>query len=645
MSSYVGRVCKIIGILLSTIAILISLSGMAGWFFDIPELTEFKSQFISMKFNTALGIFFLSTAILAGYIRNSYKAYIRFSILLTFLIGMLSITEDISGFNFGIDELFFKDLRGLEKGEKYPGRLSPITSICFILCSSGIWIASTGNPTQKKTGQVVLGVTTIFSFVTMIGYLFEAPSLTHLNFTSPIAMPTAIAIFCISVSGSLLNPDIGYLSIFTGSKIGNIMTRKLLLQIIAATLILGYLRLLAYKYNLFSNQLALALTILVFILIVCILVSSIASRLNAIEDSRAYSELKFSKVIESTPNGIIIVDSEGKIEMVNAQCEELFGYNKTEMLGNSIEILIPHQFRETHKLHRKEYLKESTKRRMGGDDNLFALHKNGSELPVEVGLNTVKTEHEKIMIASVIDVSERINKQKIINEQFSQLQLKNREIEEFAFIASHDLQEPLRTIRNYITMISEDYPELDAEVILSLESMDNAAERMGKLIKCLLEYGKLGTRGNTEVINMRELIQEVLSDVKSLINQKRAIVKIETDLPEIIGYKTELRQLLQNLIHNGIKFSRQDEAPVISIGYTAESLKPHFYVKDNGIGIEAKHFDKVFKIFRKLNQTEQDEGFGVGLANCKKIIELHKGDIWIESEPGAGSVFKFTILN
>lgn len=223
------------------------------------------------------------------------------------------------------------------------------------------------------------------------------------------------------------------------------------------------------------------------------------------------------------------------------------------------------------------------------------------------------------------------------------IQLKNKELEQFNYIASHDLKEPLRTVSNYVQIIKEDYSEkLNDDVNRHLNTIDKATERMSVLIKSLLDYSKLGKDRKPVLVDCNVLVNDVIADLFKLIETNKAQITIN-HLPILLAYETELRQVFQNLISNAIKFKKKDSVPEIKIGYINNKTTHEFYVSDNGIGIEPKHFDRIFHMFQRLNKSQDFEGHGIGLANCKKIIEIHGGELWVESEFGKGSSFKFTI--
>lgn len=225
------------------------------------------------------------------------------------------------------------------------------------------------------------------------------------------------------------------------------------------------------------------------------------------------------------------------------------------------------------------------------------------------------------------------------------LEQKNRELEQFAFVASHDLQEPLRTISSFVDLFQKDYKDkLDAKGAKYLSFVLQSSDRMRTLIKDLLEYSRIGRKREIGKIHCNEIIQQVLADLHVSVQENNAEITC-SDLPVIDGYATEMKQLFQNLITNAIKFHKPGEAPKIHISVDRNNGGWEFVCKDNGIGIEQKHTERIFVIFQRLHTRNEYEGSGIGLANCKKIVELHGGNIWVESVPGEGSAFHFTVAD
>ena len=223
------------------------------------------------------------------------------------------------------------------------------------------------------------------------------------------------------------------------------------------------------------------------------------------------------------------------------------------------------------------------------------------------------------------------------------MELKNKELEQFNYIASHDLQEPLRTVSNYIQILEEDFSkELSGEVRNHLHTIGRATTRMSMLVHSLLDFSRLGQNRKLVFTDCGFVVKNVIADLDRLIKTTGAVITVG-DLPVINAYETELRQLFQNLINNAIKFRRTNTTPEINIGCKDKDDYFEFYVTDNGIGIAPRHFDRIFQIFQRLNPDKEFEGYGIGLAYCKKIVEMHGGKIEIESIVGKGSTFKFSI--
>jgi signal transduction histidine kinase len=223
------------------------------------------------------------------------------------------------------------------------------------------------------------------------------------------------------------------------------------------------------------------------------------------------------------------------------------------------------------------------------------------------------------------------------------LENKNYELEQFAYIASHDLQEPLRTVSSFVDLLEQEHGgKLKGNASKYLYFILESTERMRNLISGLLEYSRIGREKIVEQVDCNEILTLVLDDLQTIIIEKKAIIESEK-LPVLNAHPSELKQLFQNLISNALKFSREDTPPVINIFALKQENGWEFKIKDNGIGIEEKFFEKIFIIFQRLHNVHEYEGTGIGLAHCRKIVEMHDGKIWVESESNEGSTFYFTI--
>lgn len=241
---------------------------------------------------------------------------------------------------------------------------------------------------------------------------------------------------------------------------------------------------------------------------------------------------------------------------------------------------------------------------------------------------------------------EELHKAKdVITSANTTLLKKNAELEEYVYAVSHDLQEPLNTINGFIEVLEEDYPTLfkDAEVNQYFALISSTSSRMRVMVRELLTYAKLGTKRQTESVNIGNIVEETLLDLTHLIKKSGTVINLPNKFPTIKGHPLELKLLFQNLLINAIKYQKPDIKPIVNIYFEGSHLENKFTIQDNGIGIDKKHQDSIFKLFHRLHKSNKYSGSGIGLTKCKKIIDLHNGTIWVESIPKNGSSFHFII--
>lgn len=253
-------------------------------------------------------------------------------------------------------------------------------------------------------------------------------------------------------------------------------------------------------------------------------------------------------------------------------------------------------------------------------------------------------EDKKRLILLVIeDITERKKTENELNRLNNELSKSNQRLQEFAYIVSHDLQEPLRAIASFSKLLERKYKnEIDNDGKEFIQYIVDGAERMQHLIQDLLKYSRIQTnKVHYETIDLGSVVDSVEENLQMIIDETEAKI-IYQQLPKINADKSQIILLLQNLIHNAIKY-RGDNKPKIEICAEEKENEWLFSVKDNGIGIDKKYSKKIFQIFQSLNTRDKEEGTGIGLALCKRIIEKHRGRIWLKSEVGEGSIFNFTI--
>ena len=476
-------------------------------------------------------------------------------------------------------------------------------------------------------------------------------------------------------------------------------------------------------------------------------------------DNQSREDAYFRVLVEAMPNAILVVDRSRRISDVNRKTQELFGYSREELIGAAIELLVPERFRPQHPDLVAHFFHEPTTRSMGAGRDLHGRRKDGSEFPVEIGLNPFTLSGELFTLASIIDISERkrfegvhdrlaaivessddaiIGKTldgivtswnrgaerlfgydesealgksifmlvpddrieeeaKLLNrirlnehvEHFetvrrhadgtpvdvsvslsplcdhrgvvigassimrditeqkhrdAELRRSNAELEQFAYVASHDLQEPLRMVANYVELLAERYRgKLDERADKYIGYASDGARRMQRLVADLLAFSRVGSEGKALLpVDAGMVIEQVTRSLREVIGETGATI-VAARLPVVAADESQLSQLFQNLISNAIKF-RSAAPPTITVSAAAQGDEWLFTVADNGIGMDMQYADRIFQMFQRLHQRSQFEGSGIGLAIAKRIVERHGGRIWVESRLGTeGSTFIFTL--
>jgi PAS domain S-box-containing protein len=353
-------------------------------------------------------------------------------------------------------------------------------------------------------------------------------------------------------------------------------------------------------------------------------------------------ERRLRLLIDAFPSGMLIVDHLGKVVFANKLIEILFGYSENELIGQSIDCLVPKRFQQEHSQHRSGFFHDPTARAMGAGRDLFACRKDGSEFPVEIGLNPINTPEGFMVLSSVVDITARKGSEAELKRLNQRLISQNQELEAYAYAVSHDLRAPLRAIHNYADFLSEDLAsQISPEQQEYLAGMTAAVQEAEELISDLLELSRLNVQDSvSQVCDIEPLIQKVL---RVLNFDNNVQFQIPTTWPTVFGQEYLLKQIFQNLISNGVKFNRSSSIR-IELSWRREGNRfVRFSIRDNGIGISPQYQDQIFQIFQRLHTTKEYEGTGIGLAIVKKAVTKLGGEVSMESEIGKGSVFSFTV--
>nr|MBA2670705.1 PAS domain S-box protein [Gemmatimonadota bacterium] len=341
---------------------------------------------------------------------------------------------------------------------------------------------------------------------------------------------------------------------------------------------------------------------------------------------------------------IVSVNEEQRIIFFNTGAEKIFGYSRDEAIGEPLEILIPDAFRAAHAdLVRGFGEAPVPARRMGERGQITGLRKSGEIFPADASISKLDVGNKRIYTAVLRDATERRQTEAALSSQAEELARSNAELEQFAYVASHDLQEPLRMVASYTQLLARRYRgQLDSDADEFIGYAVDGVTRMQGLINDLLAYSRVGTRGGTiQEHALGVVVGRVLETLAPAIEESGATVTCD-ELPTVLGDAVQLGQLFQNLIANALKF-RGEETPHVRVEAVRGNGEWVISVRDNGIGIAPEFVDRIWVIFQRLHSRDEYPGTGIGLAICKKIVERHGGQIWVESAPGRGSAFRFTI--
>jgi PAS domain S-box-containing protein len=379
------------------------------------------------------------------------------------------------------------------------------------------------------------------------------------------------------------------------------------------------------------------------------------SRISANLSSQkpAMNQQFVNKLMDIAPIGIAIIDRWGKIMGWNKEAASIFKKNEAMVLGTPLIQLFVQP--DGHKLER--YLNHCFKKSEYTDsidtlDLERKLQGNTRQfLNITAALFTDHRVDDKLLVLAIKDITNRILSARrlrelnlSLKEQTKELAASNAELEQFVFVASHDLQEPLRMITSFLTQLEKKYDSvLDDKGRQYIHFATDGAKRMRQVILDLLEFSRVGHADpERNTVDLNQVLEEIISMHKQLVKERDAIIEFDK-LPKINAVRSLILQLFQNLINNAIKYQEKDHKPVVKIAWSEDDDYWHFRIRDNGIGIAKEYSEKIFHIFQRLHGREEYTGTGIGLALCKKIVQEHGGEIGVESEEGKGSTFYFTI--
>jgi PAS domain S-box-containing protein len=362
------------------------------------------------------------------------------------------------------------------------------------------------------------------------------------------------------------------------------------------------------------------------------------------ENHLARMEGRYRGLLEAAPDAMVVVNQSGEIVLLNVQAEKQFGYHRDELLGQRVKNIVPEGFAERLIADALRSAEDALAQQIGMGIELTGRRKNGSEFPIEIMLSPLESAEGVLVTAAIRDISVRKKSEEHLVKTVGELKRSNDELQQFAYVASHDLQEPLRMVASYTQLLAKRYKgRLDSDADEFIAFAVDGSIRMQGLVQDLLVYSRAGTNGKVlHEISSENALKEALTNLRATMEESGAIVTHDS-LPTITTDDTQLVQVFQNLVGNAIKYHGL-KAPLVHVSAKKNGGNEWiFSVRDNGLGIDPQYFERIFILFQRLHGPREFKGTGIGLAICKKMLERLGGRIWVESQPEKGSTFYFAL--
>jgi PAS domain S-box-containing protein len=627
---------------LETLIIIISVTVIIGWLLDHYEIVELFSGSATMKFNTAVGLALTGVCIVFPWKKKSL-AY-NLLVAVVFLIGLLTVMEYIWEPRLSIDTLIVED----RQSSSFPGRMSLGTAICFVLIGISLWLSNVKLAKFRNVSFYMLASTSTIAILSIVAFILQRPTGKRIFLVHTMSLSTSVLFLLISIAVFLNNNSYGLRRGYFKNLAGSMLMRSLFPFMIFIPVLMSYSLITNVNNGIIDFEFGVIINTVLLTAMGVIYVAFLGVKMNKVDYKRKKLEHFFKtnneelakyKYALDESSFVLIIDSEGKCKYANDKFCEVSQYSKEELIGNNYSGFVSGQHSSTFYAGISKKLRKGEVW-VGGIKNQA---KDGSFYWVHA--TVVPFRNNESEAYQFLAILQDITEHKGLSEKYKYLKLKNEEIEQFSYVASHDLQEPLNNLKSLTQIMKENYGEkIDEEGKDYLDFMAQSTTRMEELINGLLQYSRLGRDKKMELVNCNTLISEVMEELTYETSQWHTRITIHK-LPEIKAYPAELKLLFQNIISNAAKFHKPNETPYIEIGSEFKNAEWVFYVRDNGIGIEQKDGRKIFAIFSRLNNIGEFDGTGIGLAYCEKIVRMHKGTIWFESELGKGTTFYFTINN
>lgn len=653
-----------------------------GWAFQVDILKRAVPGMAAMKPNAALAL--MLCAVSLALLRAPEAAPLprragRACAAAAAAIALAALVEHATGRDLGIDQLLFHDPeRSIVS--PHPGRVALETALSLLMIATAFLCLDPRPWRRWRASEPLLLVAASIAALRLAGNLFESTGLPRMSQRSPMGIHTALALIMLSAGGLLSRPDGRLMSVVMAATPSGRMTRRLILATLTVPIVFDYVRLLGEVAGLYNTAMSVAIRTVGTMIVLLVLTWIAALLLQRNEAERALvqreqrrQEAILSSVLDSMSDGVVVADPAGKFLVFNAAAERLLGVgavcDRMEQWSSRYGVyrpggtaLVPTDelplvralrgesvddvelFIKPAELVEGRYISVNARPLLGEGGG------RAGGVAVFRDVTTVRRARDEIQAMNRLleqkveqRTHELIQSNRVLSRTNDELRRKNSELDEFTYVASHDLQEPLRKLIAFSGLLERDAAgDLTPDAAKDIKFITEAAARMQRLVQDLLTLSRAG-RGamKHERVRLDDCCDAALEALAARVAESAATITRDR-LPTVLGDATLLTQLYQNLIGNALKF-RAEGAPQVRITAERATGECVLGVLDNGIGVPAQYAEQIFAPFKRLHGRDAYEGTGIGLSICRRAVERHGGRIWVEPGPRGGSHFKFTL--